>query len=282
MAARGRMRLDVLLVERGLAASRAEAAAAILAGEVFVGGLRGATAGQQVARDAAVEIRSRRPAYVSRGGEKLSHALQEFGLNVAGLAALDVGASTGGFTDCLLQRGARMVVAVDVGTGQLDWRLRQDHRVRSLERTDIRTVTPAHLGGSADLATVDVAFIPLDHVLPHVATLVRPGGWILALVKPQYEAGPKLARRGVVRDAAVHRDVLRRVLDRARGAGLAPLGAVASPIAGPDGNLEFFVLLRCGEGTGAAIDVDAVVAHAHTTVPRAGGARTAGTRAAAR
>jgi 23S rRNA (cytidine1920-2'-O)/16S rRNA (cytidine1409-2'-O)-methyltransferase len=276
------MRLDVALVARGLTQSRTQAASAVLAGEVFVDGVRAGTPAQRIAPDAAVEVRPRRPRYVSRGGEKLEHALGVFGVAVNDLRTLDAGASTGGFTDCLLQRGAHVVYAVDVGTGQLHWRLRQDPRVVSLERTDIRRVRPEELGGPVDLATVDVAFISLAHVLPRVAALVRPGGVVLALVKPQFEAGPKRAPRGVVRDAAVHREVLRRVLDQAAAAGLPPVGAVASPIAGADGNLEFFICLRRGSSETAAIDVDAVVAQAHATVPRAGLGRTRGPEAAAR
>lgn len=264
-----RIRLDALLVTRGLAASPATAAAVVLAGEVYVNGTRAAKPGQPVPADAVVEIRPRRPRFVGRGGEKLEHALRVFGIEVAGAAAVDAGASTGGFTDCLLQHGARRVYAVDVGTGQLDWHLRNDPRVVVLEQRDVRTVTPEDLGGAVDLATVDVAFIALAHVLPVVMRLVRPGGAIVALVKPQFEVPPKLARRGVVRDAAAHRGVLRRVLAQAAEIGLAALDVTHSPLAGPDGNLEFFVHLR--QGTPATgIDVDAVVAQAHDRVSRPG------------
>lgn len=268
-----RIRLDALLVTRGLAASPATAAAVVLAGEIYVNGARAAKPGQPVPAGAVVEFRPRRPRFVGRGGEKLEHALRVFGIEVAGAAAVDAGASTGGFTDCLLQHGARRVYAVDVGTGQLDWRLRNDPRVAVLEQRDIRTVTPEDLGGTVDLATVDVAFLSLAHVLPAVMRLVRPGGSIVALVKPQFEVAPKLARRGVVRDAATHRDVLRRVLAQAAETGLATLAATHSPLAGPDGNLEFFVHLRPG-APAAEISVDAVVAQAHNLVPRRGGLRT--------
>ncbi len=268
-----RIRLDALLVRRGLTASPATAAALVLAGEVYVNGGRAAKPGQPVPPGAVVEIRPRRSRFVGRGGEKLEDALRVFGIEVAGAAAVDAGASTGGFTDCLLQHGARRVYAVDVGRGQLDWRLRNDPRVVALEQRDIRTITPEDLGGAVDLATVDVAFISLASVLPAVMRLVRPGGSIVALVKPQFEVVPKLARHGVVRDAATHREVLRRVLTQAAGIGLAAQSATHSPLAGPDGNLEFFVHLRRGAPV-AEIDVDAVVAQAHALVPRTGGLRT--------
>ncbi|MDR7400633.1 MAG: TlyA family RNA methyltransferase [Armatimonadota bacterium] len=262
-AVRRRVRLDSLLVERGLAESRAKAAAAIVAGEVLVGGAVASKPGQLVDADADVQVRPRRPRFVSRGGEKLLAALEAFGLDVAGRVAVDVGASTGGFTDCLLQRGAARVYAVDVGTGQLHWRLRRDPRVVSLERRDVRSLTPADVGGPVDLATVDVSFISLRTVLPAVASLVRPGGDIVALIKPQFEVGPRRTRRGVVRDPALHADAIRRVLEAARAAGLAPLGLAPSPLRGPEGNLEFFVHLRRGEAPPADLDVEAVVARAH-------------------
>jgi 23S rRNA (cytidine1920-2'-O)/16S rRNA (cytidine1409-2'-O)-methyltransferase len=262
-----RIRVDVLLVKRGLLESRARAAAAVLAGEVYVNGTRVAKSGQLVAPEAAVEVRPRRRRYVGRGGEKLEYALGVFGITVEGMRAIDVGASTGGFTDCLLQHGASRVVAIDVGTGQLDWRLRTDHRVVSQEQQDIRMTGLDDVGGPVDMATIDVAFISLTKVLAPVAQLVRPTGDIIALVKPQFEAGPKLARGGVVRDAIVHRAVLTRVLEYAQATGLVPVAATYSPIAGPEGNLEFFVHLR-GVGEPAAIDIDAVVAQAHANVPR--------------
>lgn len=267
VAERGRRRLDTLLVARGLVDSRAKAAAAILAGEVFLNGERATKPGLQPPPDAVVELRPRRPRFVGRGGEKLEHALRTLGVSVAGMTALDVGSSTGGFTDCLLQHGARRVFAVDVGTGQLAWSLRRDPRVVSMERQDIRAVAPEDIGAAVDVATVDVAFISLAKVLPAVARLVRPGGAIVALVKPQFEVGPKAARRGVVRDESVHRQVLVRALADAQDAGLSPVAVTYSPLAGPQGNLEFFALLRRG-GPAAALDVDEVVAQAHQTVPR--------------
>ncbi len=264
-----RVRLDALLVERDAVPSLARAQAAILAGEVYVNGLRADKAGMPVAEDAAVEIRSSRPAFASRGGLKLDHALREFGTAVAGVTALDVGASTGGFTDCLLQHGAVRVYAVDVGTGQLDWRLRNDPRVRSLERTDIRDVSVNDLGGAVDLATVDVAFISLERVLPAVQGLLAPGGRAVVLVKPQFEAGRTRLKRGVVREAAVHQEVLTRVIATAQAGGWSVVRATPSPLPGPEGNVEFFLLLKNVRGESASIDVEAVVAQAHDTVPGA-------------
>lgn len=273
MGARGaphtRIRVDALLVERGLVDSRTRAAAAVLAGEVYINGTRAAKPGQLVSMEASVEVRSRRRRFVGRGGEKLDHALGLFQIVLAGRTAVDVGASTGGFTDCLLQHGANRVVAIDVGTGQLDWRLRADPRVLSLEKRDIRTTTVEDVGGAVDIVTIDVAFISLTKVLPAAMGLVRSGGDIIALVKPQFEVGPKLARRGVVRDITVHRTVLSQVLEHAATMGLVPIAATYSPLAGPEGNLEFFVHLR-REGQPVAIDVDAIVAQAHAQVPRRG------------
>lgn len=265
-----KVRLDAALVMRGAMPTRARAQAVILAGEVYVDGVRVTKAGTRVSPDATIEVRSRRPPFVSRGGEKLAHALRAFGIDVTGLRAADVGASTGGFTDCLLQRGARRVYAIDVGTGQLAWRLRGDSRVVSLERRDIRTVTPDDLEGPVDLAAIDVAFIALAKVLPAVAQLQRPGGTVVALVKPQFEAGPKAAHRGVVRDPLVHEEVVARVMQEAEDAGFAVVDATASPLAGPEGNLEYFLHLRNAPGPRAAIDIKTMVATAHATIRRRG------------
>lgn len=268
---RGRLtRLDVALVERGLLATRARAQGAILAGEIFVDGAQVTKAGTPVELDAILELRPRRPSFVGRGGFKLDHALTVFALDVRGLRAIDVGASTGGFTDCLLQRGAAHVYAVDVGAGQLDWQLRTDPRVTVFEHRDIRGLVREELGGPVDLATVDVSFIGLGKVLPALRPLLRSGGISVVLVKPQFEAGPKLAKRGVVRDAAVHEDVLRQVITQAEGAGFRVLDVTYSPLAGPDGNLEYFLRLDATPGVSSAVDVAAVVRSAHATVPRRG------------
>ncbi len=234
---RGKARLDALIVERGLAESREKAQALVLAGEVDVDGRRAAKAGQLVATDADLTVRSR-PPYVSRGGLKLERALDAFSLEVRGLVVVDVGASTGGFTDCLLQRGAARVYAIDVGRNQLDWHLRSDPRVVVMERTNVRYLSS--LPETPDAAVADVSFISLRLALPPVARLLSPNGWIVALIKPQFEAGrERVGKGGVVRDAAVHRVVLESLLAWGVEEGLAVRGAVPSPIHGPAGNVEF-------------------------------------------
>jgi 23S rRNA (cytidine1920-2'-O)/16S rRNA (cytidine1409-2'-O)-methyltransferase len=239
-----RVRLDQLLVERGLVESRARAQALLMAGRVRVGAGDGARLdrkpGDLVGADVAVEVAAPLP-YVSRGGEKLAAALVELGVDPAGLVCLDVGASTGGFTDALLQRGAVRVHAIDVGRGQLAEALRRDARVISRERTNARELTPALLGEPVGLAVVDVSFISLGLVLAPIAACLAPGGAVVALVKPQFEAGRGRAPGGVVRDPAVHREVLAAALEHARDAGLVPVGLADSPLRGPAGNREFFL-----------------------------------------
>ncbi|MDR7423101.1 MAG: TlyA family RNA methyltransferase [Armatimonadota bacterium] len=251
----GRVRLDQRVVALGLAASRHQAEAAIRAGEVYVDGERRDKPGTLVAVEARVERRPRGPAYVSRGGVKLAGALDAFGIDPRGFVALDVGASTGGFTDCLLRRGASRVYAVDVGRGQLHWRLRADPRVIVMEGRHAARLRPGDLPEVADLATIDCSFISATRLLAPVAACVRPGGLLLVLVKPQFEAGPKAAPGGVVRDPAVHEQAVRRVVDAARALGLAAEAVVASPLRGPDGNREFFVALR-KDGSQPADDLD--------------------------
>jgi 23S rRNA (cytidine1920-2'-O)/16S rRNA (cytidine1409-2'-O)-methyltransferase len=258
-----RIRLDALLVQKGLAPSRSSAQASVIAGEVYVNGIRAQKPGMPVEELAAIEIRTSRPAFVGRGGVKLDHALTAFGIAVDGLVALDVGSSTGGFTDCLLQRGASRVYAVDVGTGQLAWELRNDPRVISLERRDIRDVTPHDVPGPVDLAAVDVSFISLRKVLPAVRRLLTPGGTAVVLVKPQFEVGPKQAKRGVVRDPSVHRQVLAAAVDAAFSGGWTVVDVTPSPLPGPEGNLEFFLHLSNAPGPRPAVDVDSVVTRAH-------------------
>lgn len=241
-----KQRLDTLLVELGLAASREKARALIMAGSVLVDDVPATKPGQMALAGSLLRVREDLP-YVSRGGLKLAAALDAFALDPAGLLAVDIGASTGGFSDCLLQRGAAHVYAIDVGYGQLAWELRQDSRVTSLERTNVRTL-PALPGGQlVDLAVIDVSFIGLDLVLPAVARLLRPDGHAIALIKPQFEAGKaRVGKGGVVRDPAVHRDVLLRVLGWAAGHGWAVAGLLRSPITGPKGNVEFLALLERG------------------------------------
>jgi 23S rRNA (cytidine1920-2'-O)/16S rRNA (cytidine1409-2'-O)-methyltransferase len=235
-------RLDLLLVQRGLAPSREKAQTSILAGDVLVNG-------ESVLRSAATvdenaEISLAKPQrFVGRGGDKLEHALRAFELDVTGLVALDAGASTGGFTDCLLQHGASKVYAVDVGYGQLDYKLRNDARVVVLERTNVRDLTELPGGARPDIATIDVAFIGLEKVLPSVVKLLRPGARIVALVKPQFQARRSEVRKGgVVKDPLVHATVIGRVVAWANEHGLRFGGLTASPLLGPAGNREFFVL----------------------------------------
>ncbi|TAK73027.1 MAG: TlyA family RNA methyltransferase [Dehalococcoidia bacterium] len=235
-------RLDVVVTERGIAPSREKARAYILAGDILVDGVTETRAAALVADEAAIALAQ--PArFVSRGGEKLEHALATFGVDVAGRVAIDVGASTGGFTDCLLQRGAARVYAVDVGYGQLDQRLRADARVVSMERTNIREL--ASLPERPDIATVDASFISLTKVLPAVVELVQPGAHIVALVKPQFEAARgEVDRRGVVRDELVHASVIGRVATWCVEHGLRVRGVATSPLLGPAGNKEFFLWLQ--------------------------------------
>ena len=237
-----RERLDRLLVSRGLVPSREQAQRLIYAGEVRVDGAVGRAPAQLVSPTADLQVR-RPPPFVSRGGEKLAHALDVFAVDVTGRVCLDVGASTGGFTDALLQRGAARVYALDVGRAQLAWKLRQDRRVVVMEGVNARYLEP--LPEPVDLITVDVAFISLAKVLPAVLRSLWPQGLLLALVKPQFEAGPELVGRGgVVRDPAVHRLVLDDVLATLPQLGHTPVGLTTSPLRGPAGNVEFFVLAQ--------------------------------------
>lgn len=241
-----KIRLDMLLVDRGFFPTRNRAQAAILAGAVFVNGKPVHKPGTLVPLDATVEVKSQVCPYVSRGGLKLARALQVFGIDVRGKIAIDVGASTGGFTDCLLQSGASRVYAVDVGYGLLDWRLRNDPRVVVLERTNVRLLRPEQIGEPVDLITVDVSFISLTKVLPALVPLLRPGGEVLPLVKPQFEVGPRKARKGVVREPEAHREALMHVCACAHDLGFSIQGITYSPLRGPEGNIEFFLYLVLG------------------------------------
>ena len=239
-----KIRLDQLIAERGLAPSRERARALILAGQVFVQGQPATKAGTPVDRDADVELVTPDHPYVGRGGLKLAHALDTFHIDVTGREALDIGASTGGFTDVLLQRGATRVVALDVGHGQLDWRIRNDPRVVVIERFNARHLAPADLPGRVDVVVIDVSFISLRHILAVVPPLLRPGADVIALVKPQFEAGRAEVQKGVIRDPAVHERVLAEI--RAAGAevGLTPVASTPSPITGQKGNVEFLLHFR--------------------------------------
>jgi 23S rRNA (cytidine1920-2'-O)/16S rRNA (cytidine1409-2'-O)-methyltransferase len=240
-----RQRLDVLLVSLGLAASRERARALIMAGHVRVDGAPVTKAGTSVRTDAVVTLVAPDHPYVSRGGLKLAHALDTFSIDVAGRSALDIGASTGGFTDVLLQRGARRVVALDVGHGQLDWRLRTDPRVVVVEHANARFLSPSDLPAPVDIATIDVSFISLRHILPVVPALLSPGADVIALVKPQFEAGrAEVGEGGLVLDPAVHERVVDEIRMAARAVGLEPIAMTASPITGATGNQEFLLHLR--------------------------------------
>jgi 23S rRNA (cytidine1920-2'-O)/16S rRNA (cytidine1409-2'-O)-methyltransferase len=238
-------RLDLLLVERGLVPSRERARAVILAGQVRVNGQVVSKAGTTVAATAHVELAVPDHPYVGRGGIKLAHALDVFGIDVAGRRGLDIGASTGGFTDVLLQRGARDVIALDVGHNQLDWRIRSDSRVVVREGVNARTLSAADVPHAVDIVTIDVSFISLRHILPAVPRLLAPGGDVVALVKPQFEAGrEEVGKGGLVTDPAVHEAVLARVSADAASVGFVRMAMTASPITGATGNREFFLHLR--------------------------------------
>jgi 23S rRNA (cytidine1920-2'-O)/16S rRNA (cytidine1409-2'-O)-methyltransferase len=238
-------RLDVLLVDRGLAPSRQRAQALILSGVVLVNGQPAGKAGAAIADDAEIALRQADHPYVGRGGVKLAHALDTFGIIVDGRRALDIGASTGGFTDVLLRRGAAHVVALDVGHGQIDWSLRTDTRVLVIEHMNARNLSLADLPGPVDVVTVDVSFISLSHIFPRVPALLRLGADVIALVKPQFEAGrSEVGTRGVVRDPAVQARVVEEATARAAEVGLARAGMTESPITGDTGNREFFLHLR--------------------------------------
>jgi 23S rRNA (cytidine1920-2'-O)/16S rRNA (cytidine1409-2'-O)-methyltransferase len=240
-----KVRLDVLLVDRGLAQSRERAAALILSGVVLVNGQRVQKAGTPVADTAEIALKEPDHPYVGRGGIKLAGALDTFGVRVAGRDALDIGASTGGFTDVLLKRGANRVVAFDVGHGQLDWGLRNDARVVVIERANARTLEPTHLPGLVDIVTIDVSFISLRHILPRVPALLRPGADVIALVKPQFEAGRgEVGKKGLVRDPSVHARVVEEVTRAGAEVGLVREAMIESPITGDTGNREFFLHLR--------------------------------------
>ncbi|MGQ0803600.1 MAG: TlyA family RNA methyltransferase [Actinomycetota bacterium] len=243
-----RRRLDAELVRRGLVVSRTGAAEAIRSGRVLVGGAPASTPARQVAAGEAITLTEPRPRFVSRGGDKLDPALRRFRVDVTGRRALDAGASTGGFTDCLLQAGAAHVYSVDVGRGQLDWTLRQDPRVTVLERTNVRALEPTALGGAVDVVTADLAFISLVTVAPALARCATPDADLVLLVKPQFEAGrARVGKGGVVRDPAVHRAVLHEVVTGLAGADLSVQQVMPSPLRGADGNIEFFVHCRRGD-----------------------------------
>ncbi len=257
-------RLDVLLVEQGLAESRAKAQAVIMSGKVYVDGQKADKPGASYDETVKPEVRGDVCPYVSRGGWKLEKALRDFGIRPEGFVCSDSGASTGGFTDCLLQQGAKQVFAIDVGYGQLDWKIRSDPRVVVMERTNIRYVTPEQLGQALDLSVVDVSFISLKIVLPVIKTLLKPQiGQVVCLIKPQFEAGREnVGKKGVVRDPAVHRQVLDDFVALADSLGFSVLGLTYSPVKGPEGNIEFLGHLSL-TGGGIRPDTAGIVSQAH-------------------
>lgn len=240
----GKKRLDILLVEKGLFPSREKAKTSIMAGLVRVDGQRVDKPGSDIREDSAIEVTAPAIPYVSRGGLKLEKAVKEFSLDLKDKIMVDIGASTGGFTDCALQNGASRVYAIDVGFGQLDWKLRNDPRVVNMERTNIRYFDPAVLDTPPDIVTIDVAFISLKLVLPKVNEILPAGGQAVALIKPQFEAGrDKVGRKGVVRDRTVHVDVIQKIIKTARSLGFVVNGLTFSPIRGPEGNIEYLIHL---------------------------------------
>lgn len=250
-------RLDVLLVKRGLAPSREKAKTMIMEGNVFVNNNREDKAGSTFAEDAPIEIHGNTLKYVSRGGLKLEKAMTHFSISLDGMVCMDIGASTGGFTDCMLQNGAKKVYSVDVGYGQFAWKLRQDPRVVCLEKTNIRYVTPEDIDDVLDFASVDVSFISLTKVLPAAYALLKDGGQMVCLIKPQFEAGrEKVGKKGVVRDKAVHEEVIERIITFALENGFSVHHLEYSPIKGPEGNIEYLAELMLRPD--AATEGDAV------------------------
>ena len=261
-------RLDVLLVERGLAETRAKAQAIIMSGQVYIAEQKADKPGMSFEENVEIEVRGATCPYVSRGGLKLEKALRDFGVNPTGYVCSDSGASTGGFTDCLLQQGAKKVFAIDVGYGQLDWKIRSDPRVVVMERTNVRYVTPEQLGEPLDLSVVDVSFISLQIVLPVIKTFLKEqAGQVLCLIKPQFEAGKeKVGKKGVVRDPAVHMEVLDNFVALTKDIGFKILGLTFSPVKGPEGNIEFLAHLTLADVEGIEPDTELVVSQAHATL----------------
>lgn len=260
-------RLDVLLVEQGHAESRTKAQAIIMSGLVYVDGQKADKPGVSYEETVSIEVRTGGCPYVSRGGLKLEKALRDFGVDPTGFVCSDSGASTGGFTDCLLQQGASKVFAIDVGYGQLDWKIRSDPRVVVMERTNVRYVTPEMLGEPLDLSVIDVSFISLRIVLPVIKTFLKSTGQVLCLIKPQFEAGrEKVGKKGVVRDPAIHKEVLDDFVALTREIDFKILGLTFSPVKGPEGNIEFLAYLTLDDKPAIVPDTEKVVADAHESL----------------
>ena len=262
-------RLDVLLTEQGYADTRSKAQAIIMSGLVYVNGQKADKPGVAYEETVELEVRGAVCPYVSRGGLKLEKALRDFGVKPVGYVCSDSGASTGGFTDCLLQPGAEKVFAIDVGYGQLAWKIRSDPRVVVMERTNIRYVTPEQLGEPLDLSVIDVSFISLKIVLPAIKALLKPTGQVLCLIKPQFEAGKeKVGKKGVVREKSTHKDVLDNFVPLARDLQFQTLGLPFSPVKGPEGNIEFLAHLSLDAAEGICPDTADVVEQAHAALDK--------------
>ena len=269
-----KQRLDVLLVEKGLAPSREKAKAIIMAGIVYVDGNKEDKAGTTFPENAVIEVKGKTLPYVSRGGLKLEKAMQKFPITLSGKVCMDVGSSTGGFTDCMLQNGATKVYAIDVGHGQLAWKLRNDERVVCMEKTNIRYVVPEDIDELAAFSSIDVSFISLTKVLLPVKNLLTEDGQVVCLIKPQFEAGQeKVGKKGVVRDRAVHEEVIRMVMDYASSIDFYPLALDFSPVKGPEGNIEYLLFLSKNKQDqeivdASSIDIKAVVTASHDTLDK--------------
>lgn len=265
-------RLDILVTERGLAESREKAKTFIMAGQVYVDGQKADKPGDTFSEDAAVEVRGKGLPYVSRGGLKLEKAMREFGLQLQGRTCMDIGASTGGFTDCMLQNGAQRVYSVDVGYGQLAWSLRTDPRVVNLERTNARYLTREQVPEEIDFFSVDVSFISLTLILPAVRPLLAEHGQAMCLIKPQFEAGrEKVGKKGVVRDKAVHEEVIEKIRSFALENGFSVLGLTFSPVKGPEGNIEYLIYLERSEAPSQGeqvLSAQQVVEESHRALDR--------------
>ena len=263
-------RLDILLVDRGIITSRERAKTSIMAGKVFVDGRRVDKAGEKVPVTANIEYKGEKLPYVSRGGLKLEKAMKNFPITLEGKVCMDIGASTGGFTDCMLQNGASKVFSIDVGYGQFAWKLRTDERVVCMERTNIRYVKPEDLGELVDFASIDVSFISLKKIMPATVELLKDKGEVVALIKPQFEAGKeKVGKKGVVRDIEVHKEVVFGIIDYLLEHNLNVLGVSYSPIKGPEGNIEYLVYFTKDmerESSFVREDVDKVVEASHTEI----------------
>lgn len=263
-------RLDILLVDRGIITSRERAKTSIMAGKVFVDGRRVDKAGEKVPVTANIEYKGEKLPYVSRGGLKLEKAMKNFPITLKGKVCMDIGASTGGFTDCMLQNGASKVFSIDVGYGQFAWKLRTDERVVCMERTNIRYVKPEDLGELVDFASIDVSFISLKKIMPATVELLKDNGEVVALIKPQFEAGKeKVGKKGVVRDIEVHKEVVFGIIDYLIEHNLNVLGVSYSPIKGPEGNIEYLVYFTKDterESTFVREDVDKVVEASHIEI----------------